>query len=547
MAINIKTLEASQHNYINHLWGMPNLSDVLAGLSLAGILLPESVAYAGIAGLPPIHALLGCLIGLSVYAIIGSSRQAIVSPMSSAAVIFTSAAAVNSDMGFALMLVAGLMFIVAGLLKVGFIGSYISRPVMQGFAWSLAITIMLKQLPHLLGIETTQSNFFNLLLELFHKFFTLNITSTAIGVTALVVWLILNRLKIKYLLSSLVVLVGGTVFVGLLGISDTVKLVGVIPLSNLGIHFPQLTAQQWISVCQLAPALLLIIFAESWESVQMLSSQTGEQVNPNRELVALGLANMLSGAAMALPVGAGFSASNASLTAGAASKWAGMITAISLALLLLFGRTVLSQIPIPVLAAVVLGILSRHLFPKDILKGIKLGADAWLAIMCVLTVLFFGVLFGMTVSVGVSLLLAMYQFSKPLMSELGQLPDSHDFVDVTLHPNAIVAKNMLIVRPEEPIFFANAERIFDNIISLAKQRNIQKIIISMEASDSLDTTTLYALQSFVEKALKQNRQISLARVKDNVRARIADFTTHETMVNLPMFWSVDDAFLSSLR
>ena len=103
MAINIKTLEASQHNYINHLWGMPNLSDVLAGLSLAGILLPESVAYAGIAGLPPIHALLGCLIGLSVYAIIGSSRQAIVSPTSSAAVIFTSAAAVSSDMGFALM------------------------------------------------------------------------------------------------------------------------------------------------------------------------------------------------------------------------------------------------------------------------------------------------------------------------------------------------------------------------------------------------------------------------------------------------------------
>ena len=213
MAINIKTLEASQHNYINHLWGMPNLSDVLAGLSLAGILLPESVAYAAIAGLPPIHALLGCLIGLSVYAIIGSSRQAIVSPTSSAAVIFTSAAAVSSDMGFALMLVAGLMFIVAGLLKVGFIGSYISRPVMQGFAWSLAITIMLKQLPHLLGIETTQSNFFNLLLELFHKFFTLNITSTAIGVTALVVWLILNRLKIKYLPSSLVVLVGGTVYI----------------------------------------------------------------------------------------------------------------------------------------------------------------------------------------------------------------------------------------------------------------------------------------------------------------------------------------------
>lgn len=507
-------------------WHFPKVGDVLAGLSVAGILLPESVAYASIAGLTPIHALMGCLIGLMVYALVGCSRQAIVSPTSSAAAVFASTAALGSDMGFGLVIVTGVLFILVGLLKGGFIGSFISRPVMQGFAWSLAMMIMLKQLPHLLGIETQEQLFFPLLHEVWQNISHIHVPSMVTGVVALVVWLVFHTLNYKYLPSSLVVLVGGTGLLYLLRSSSLnidwqgIKQVGEIPLSELGLHLPQLGLQQWLSLIQLAPALLLIIFAESWESVQMLASEAGERVDPNRELVALGIANVMAGGMAALPVGAGFSASNASLNAGSNSKWAGIVTCVSLAILLWLGRGMLAHIPIPILAAVVIGILSHHLFPLEIIDSLKLGKDSWLALVCIATVLCFGVLFGMTVSVGLSLLLALYRFSQPLMTELGRLNNSHDFVDKHSHSDAVTTKGVLILRPEEPLFFANAERIFDNMLALAESQQANHIIISMESSDNLDATTLFAFAEFYQKLQMQQRQLSLARVKERVRQSI---------------------------
>lgn len=530
-----------QKLFLSKDFSLPKLGDILAGLSVAGILLPESVAYASIAGLAPIHALLGCLVGLTVYALIGSCRQAIVSPTSSAAAIFASMAAVSSDMGFALVMVTGLLFIIAGWLKGGFIGSFISRPVMQGFAWSLAITIMLKQLPHLLGIETHQKQFFPLIAELWQRIPDINQESMMVGVTALIIWLTLRQLNLKFLPNSLVVLIGGTALVHFLGLGNHLSLVGMIPLTGLGLHLPLLTKAEWLQVIQLAPALLLIIFAESWESVQMLSAQAGERVNPNRELVALGVANVVAGTVGALPVGAGFSASNASLSAGSSSKWAGVATCAGLAILLWFGRGLLADVPLPILAAVVIGILSKHLFPFEIIQSLRLGKNAWLSLVCIVTVLVFGVLFGMTVSVGLSLLMALYRFSQPLMSELGQLGNSHDFVDKASHSEVVAPIGMLIIRPEEPLFFANTERIFDNIIERAEQQNATKVIISMEASNTLDSTTLFALKEMAEKLQNQQRTLCLARVKDPVRHALALFETQEKLTPLPVYWSVDDA------
>lgn len=520
---------------------LPKIGDLLAGLSVAGILLPESVAYASIAGLAPIHALLGCLVGLTIYTIIGSCRQAIVSPTSSAAAIFASMAAISSDMGFALVMVTGVLFVIAGWLKGGFIGSFISRPVMQGFAWSLAITIMLKQLPHLLGIEAHEKQFFPLIAELWQKLPSLNQVSMMVGVTALLIWLFLRQLNFKFLPNSLVVLIGGTAMVHFLGLGNQVKLVGMIPIDGLGLHLPQLTRAEWLQVTQLAPALLLIIFAESWESVQMLATQAGERINPNRELMALGIANVVAGGVGALPVGAGFSASNASLSAGSSSKWAGVVTCLSLAILLWLGRDLLADVPLPILAAVVIGILSKHLFPFEILQSLKFGKDAWLSLVCIATVLVFGVLFGMTVSVGLSLLMALYRFSQPLMSELGRLGNSHDFVDKVTHQEASAPTDTLIIRPEEPLFFANAERIFDHIVERAQQQNAKKVIISMEASSTLDSTTLFAFKELFEKLQNQQRALCLARVKDPVRRTLMDFLQQEKLANLPVYWSVDDA------
>lgn len=534
----------------------PLLHNVLAGLSVAAILLPESVVYASIAGVTPIHALSATLIGLIFYALLGGSRGAIVSPTSSAATIFAGAMAIHTQLGFALVIVTGLMFIVAGVLKGGFIGSYLSRPIMQGFAWSLALLIIAKQIPHLLGIGVVSQTFFPLLAEIVSRLSDVNVASGVLGILALVLWLLLNKLHCRWLPASLMVLMVGTLASAVLNLkAQGVAVLGAIPLDSVGLFFPTLSMEMWLQAVYFAPALLLIIFAESWESVKLLSAKSVERINPNQELKALGVANVLSGLTGSLPVGAGFSASNASLVAGATSRMAGVVTATALAVLIWLGRDILALMPLPVLSAVVVGILSKHLVPKALLRSLKLGADSYLALVCVASVLLFGVIFGMTVSVGLSIIWVLYRFSKPNVEVLGRLRDSHDFVEVT-HSHAHSVPRVLIVRPKQPLFFANAERIFDAIWDhiwgaiwqAAKSETlpadgqpVSHVVISLESSNDLDSTSLYALQDFCTRVQALGVTVVLTRMKDTAHDDIQRFFRYEQLPELPMYWSVDDA------
>ena len=293
--------------------------------------------------------------------------------------------------------------------------------------------------------------------------------------------------------------------------------------------------------------MLLIIFAESWESVRLLAAHSNQPINANRELAALGGANLLCGAAGALPVGAGYSACNASLSAGATGRWAAVATAVALAGLLIFGRHALASLPIPVLAAVVTGILAHHFWPSELIQGTRLGGDAWVGWACVAAVLLFGVMFGMVASVGLSLILALYRFSKPLLSELGHIADSRDYVDIKQHPEAQRVADVLIVRPEEPLFFANAEQIFDQIRKLALDRQVHRVIISMEACDDLDATTLYALQNFITALHQAHISLWLARLKDRPRTALTRINLDAQHLQLDWSWSVADAVAASQR
>ena len=161
--------------------------DFIAGISVAGVLLPEAVAYAAIAGVPAIHALLAALIGLCVYPFFGTSRFAIVAPTSSAAAVF--AATMNSGgvgMGYALVALTGALFLLAGLLRAGFLGAFISRPVLRGFAWGLAVTIMLKQLPHIAGIDVAGAQAVQVAIGLWREMAQVHLPSLKLGVAALV-------------------------------------------------------------------------------------------------------------------------------------------------------------------------------------------------------------------------------------------------------------------------------------------------------------------------------------------------------------------------
>lgn len=522
-------------------WG-----DLLAGVSVAGVLLPEAVAYAAIAGVAPMHALLAALIGLCVYPLVGTSRFAIVAPTSSAAAVFASAVAAGGpSMGFGLVLVTGALFLAAGVLRAGFLGAFISRPVLRGFTWGLAVTIVLKQLPHVAGVHVAGSQAIHVLTGLFEAIGRFHWPSVQLGAAALALWLAVHHglHRVVFVPQSLVVLALGIGASWLFDLGNLgIALVGHIEWQSLAVQLPVMSTEHWLRMIEVAPALLLILFAESWGSVRSLALQNGDQVDVNRELLAFGASNLVSALLQGLPVGAGFSAASANASAGARSKLAGVAGAGALALLLWQARDWLALLPLPVLAAVVIGILSHNLWPRAVIKGLRLGGDAWLAVMAAVAVLVFGVLFGMLLAVGSSLLLAIHRFAQPLVAELGQLPDTRDYQDCQRHADAIRTPGILILRVEEPLFFANAEQIFQFVTNWAAGTRPHTVVLSLESCDDLDATASEALAELAASLRRSGITLVLARVKDRIRDALA----RAGLVNgsddaIAAYWSVDDA------
>ncbi len=532
-------------------------ADLLAGISVAGVLLPEAVAYAAIAGVEPMHALLATLIGLTVYPWLGTSRFAMVAPTSSAAAVFASALAIGGPaMGYALVGVTGLLFLLAGVLRAGFLGAFISRPVLRGFAWALALTIMVKQLPHITGVDAHGAQTGLLLWHWLLDAVRWNLASTLLGAGALALWLTLRHLLSRWVFvpTSFIVLALGVVISSAIDAGPRgVHLVGDIAWQALSWSLPILSTEQWLRTWEIAPALLLILFAESWGSVRSLALQHGNKgidVDANRELMALGAANLVSGLVQGLPVGAGYSAASAAQAASGHSKWSGVAAALALAALLWLARPWLALLPVPVLAAVVLAILSHNLWPTAVLSTLRLGGDAWLAVVAAAGVLLFGVLFGMLLAVALSLLLAIRRFALPLVSELGQLGATRDYVDHARHPEATLYPGVLIMRPAEPLFFANAEQVFQVVLVRSKAMQARVVVLSLEVSDDLDSTAVEALAEFAKALRDDGVALLLARVKDKPRQALmrVGLATSESIGNdgVQLFWSVDEAVRGAL-
>ena len=510
------------------------------------MLLPEAVAYAAIAGVAPMHALLAALIGLCIYPLLGTSRFAVVAPTSSAAAVFASAAALGGPpMGYALVGLTGLLFLVAAALKAGFLGAFISRPVLRGFAWALGLTIMIRQLPHLTGLQVHEAQTGPLLWALLTQTAQWHRPSLTLGLGALGLWLALYHglRRWRFVPTSLLVLGLGVALSAALDLGGQgVAQVNTIAWQPLAWQLPSLSNERWLQAMQLAPALLLILFAESWGSVRSLALQSGGQVNANRELLALGAANLSCGLVQGLPVGAGFSAAAANHAAGGRSKWAGVAAALALGLLLWLARPWLALLPLPVLAAVVVGILSHNFWPHAMLLSLRIGGDAWLAWAAAAGVFGFGVLPGMLLAVALSLLLALRRFAQPLVSELGLLPDTRDYLDRVRHPDALTQASTLIMRPEEPLFFANAEQVFHRVRQRADALQASVVVLSLEVCDDLDSTAVEALAELTASLERHGIALLLARVKDRPReALLRAGLTHAAGGGVALFWSVDDA------
>ena len=506
------------------------LADALAGVSVAGLLLPEAVAYSGLAGLPPQAGVIGLFAGLLAYALIGRSRHAVVSATSSSAAVLAASTLALSAGGAAprvalaslLVCATGIAFLLAGSARLGAMSNLIARPVLRGFSFGLALVIVVKQWPHIAGIHAISADFLPLSIEILRKATVWEPMSLAVGVGALAGLFALER--VRYVPGVMIVIVAGIAAAPWLA-AHGVLLTGPIQLT---LEVPSLALPshgQWLPLVEYALALMFIVSAESYGSIRAYALKYDDRVWPNRDLVALGVANLVSGAFHGTPVGAGYSGTSANEAAGAQSRIAGLYAAATvLALVFLFRRWI-ERIPDPILAAIVIHAVSKSLRASVFRPYFRWQRDRLVTTTAVAAVVAFGMIDGLLASIAFSLAMLLRSLSSPRLSVLGRL-GTHDFVSMTRFPDAVTAPGTLVLRPEEPLFFANAEPLLvlarDFVL---KQAQLRRVVLSLEESPDLDGTALESIGEFANWLGARGIELRVARLKEASRDALqrADF------------------------
>ena len=517
----------------------PSLSaDLVAGVSMAGLLLPEAVAYAGIAGMPPQAGVMALFAGLLVYALIGRSRFAIVSATSSSAAVLGAAtlslaghdAVLRAALAAGLVLATGLAFLAAGAMRLGTICSFISKPVLRGFSFGLALVIIVKQLSKLTGTHPAADAAPAVAWQLAAALPQWNGAAIALGLASLVALKLLARLP-KLPGALLVIAAGIAAAQGFDLAARGVASVGRIDLA-LGVpSLPVLSQGQWVSLGELSLALVLLVFAESYGAIRTMANRHGDAVDPNRDLFALGATNVLSGLIHGLPVGAGFSATAANEAAGATSAKSGWIAALVVLLLVALCLPWIELTPEPVLAAVVIHAVSHTLSLATFRPYFAWRRDRFVIVAAAVAVVLLGVLNGLLAGIAISVAMTLRGLSEPRMSELGRHGAGHDYLGLQ-HAHVVPLPGVLILRPEAPLFFANVERMLAEMRVRIADKRPRAFVLSLEESPDLDGTTVEALTAFTAEQGAAGRATVLARLKDPVMALLQSTTSAQAMTRL---------------
>lgn len=503
-------------------------ADVVAGVALAGLLIPEAMGYAGIAGLPPQAGLYATVFGLLAYAAFGSSRQLVVSPTSASSAILAAtvaplAAADPSKfmvLASAVTLVLGGLFLVAGLFNLGFISDFISKPVLKGFVFGVALSIVIKQLPKLIGIVPGKGHAYEQLLHTLRHAGEANLWTLSAGLAALGMLIAVNR-WLPRIPGSLMVLIGGIVVSRTLDLhSHGVHIVGTIPSGLPLPGFPVLSWSDWLQAAPAAVGLALVLFAESMGAARTFASKNGYEIDANQELRALGLANAASAIFRGMQVGGGTSGTAANDANGAQSQVSAIAASATVALTLLFLTGWFYHLPETILAAIVIHAVWHLLDYRAVWHFHRIAPMEFRSsLFAIIGVLAFDILDGLVLAVIITLITLMQFLVMPQVVVLGRLHATGEFADIERHPDAEQFPGVLILRIDRIWFFANADGIRDHIKALIREAPgpLQTVILNLAPVSMIDVTAVGVLSQLHASSLKHGRHLVLAAVRDPVR------------------------------
>ena len=500
------------------------IKDLLAGFTVGIILIPQGMAYAMIAGLPPVYGLYAALFPTLMYVFLGTSRQLAVGPVAMDSLLVAAGLGALSltttedyiAMAIVLAFLVGATQFLLGLFRMGFLVNFMSKPVISGFTSGAAIIIMFSQLKHLLGANIEgSSKFVTLIKNVFAKVAETNMYDFAIGMVGILIIVVVKKIN-KKIPSILFVVVLGILAVYFFKLEQyEVKIVGAIPDGLPSFGVPNINIKNILDIWPIAITLALVGYLEAISIGKALEEKTGEEtINPNQELIAIGSANMVGSFFKSFPVTASFSRSAINYEAGAKTNLASLFSVIMVVVVLLFLTPLFFYLPKAVLASIIMvsvfGLIDVA-YPKELWKHRK---DEFLVLLATfICTVFIGIKEGILVGVLFSLLLMVYRTSKPHFAVLGNVEGTDYYKNVSRFGTEVITReDLLIVRFDAQLYFGNASYFKTELYKHIHKKGaaLKGVILNAEAINYIDSSAAQMLEKVIKEIHEKNIQFYVA-------------------------------------
>jgi high affinity sulfate transporter 1 len=510
--------------------------DIVAGLVITTMLVPVGIAYAEASGLPGIYGLYASIVPLIAYAIFGPSRILVLGPDSSLAPLILAVVLAHSAgdpmkavaVGGMMAIVAGLVCIAAGIAKLGFVTELLSKPIRYGYMNGIALTVLLSQTPKLLGFSVSEEGPGRQAWAIIQAVLDgkTNITALIVGGGSLVAIMLFKR--VPRVPGILIAVVAATVATALLDLDTRAGLavLGRLPQGLPTPSVPLISMADLPAIITGSIAIAMIAFADTSVLSRTYAARLKAPVDPNQEMVGLGVANLAAGFFQGFPISSSSSRTPVAEAAGSRSQLTGVVGALSICVLLLFAPALLKDLPNTALAAVVIASAIGLFEFADLRRIYRVQRwEFWLSMACFAGVAIFGAIEGIAIAIGIAVIEFLWDGWRPHSAVLGRAENVRGYHDITRYPNARRVPGLVLFRWDAPLFFANAEHFHDRVLEAvdASPTPVRRVVVAAEPVTSVDITAADMLAELATALADAGVELCFAEMKDPVKDKLKRF------------------------
>jgi high affinity sulfate transporter 1 len=509
--------------------------DLLAGLVLTAMLVPVGIAYAEASGLPGIYGLYATIVPLVAYAIFGPSRILVLGPDSALVAVILAVVVQHSGgdpkravaLAAAMALVSGVVCLVAGLARLGFITELLSKPIRYGYMNGIALTVLLSQVPKLLGFSVDAEGPIRQAAAIAGGVADGRTHPAAFAIGGGALALILALKRFPRVPGILIAVVAATLVVGVLDLgSSGVKVLGPLPQGLPEFELPLIRPDDFVPVLMGGVAVALVSFADTSVLSRTYAARLRMPVDPNQEMVGLGAANLSAAFFQGFPISSSSSRTPVAEAAGAKTQLTSVVGAAAIAALLLFAPDLLRNLPGAALAAVVIASAIGLIEVKDLRRIYRIQQwEFWLSMACFAGVAVLGAIPGIALAIVIAVIEFLWDGWRPYSAVLGRVDGKKGYHDISRYPNARRIPGLVLLRWDAPLFFANAEHFHDRVLDAAASSPtpVRWLVVAAEPVTSVDVTAADVIADLDEKLAKAGIELLFAEMKDPVKDKLKRF------------------------